>query len=409
VTGHSHEGTTEPCVVTSPADGALRVAAARALAAERMPYLATALFACTPIRSDGVPTLAVDARWRFYWNPSWCGAVSVPELAGGWLHEVGHLLREHVDRFAELGEPPELAPLFNVAGDAAINADLRDNGVPLPPGAVHVEHIPGAERGMTAEQMYALLRPSAGQSTVDCGSGATPGTRPWEIAVAQTEAERGIDPEHGDRVRRQTAADVRASGLAPAGLRRWAEEILTPRVDWRTELNAVVRRKAAEVAGVRDYTYARPARRTVPGVILPAMRQPRPPVVYAVVDTSSSMDAHRLARCLTEIDGIVRRSGRLRTSVRVVSCDTATGEFHPVRSVDDVVLTGGGGTDLRVGIAAVARARPRADLVVVLTDGDTPWSPTAPADNPGARYVAVLVRGDRATPPWLRKIVVDDP
>jgi hypothetical protein len=42
--------------------------------------------------------------------------------------------------------------------------------------------------------------------------------------------------------------------------------------------------------------------------------------------------------------------------------------------VDDVVLTGGGGTDLRPAVAAVARARPRADLVVVLTDGDTPFS-----------------------------------
>jgi predicted metal-dependent peptidase len=185
--------------------------------------------------------------------------------------------------------------------------------------------------------------------------------------------------------------------------------MLEPRVDWRAELNAVVRRKAAEVAGVRDYTYGRPSRRTVPGVILPAMRQPRPPVVYAVVDTSASMDAGRLARCLSEIDGIVRRSGRLRSAVRVVACDTATGAIQPIRSATDVVLSGGGGTDLRVGVRAVARARPRADLVVVLTDGDTPWSATPPPENRSARYVAVLVAGDRATPSWLRKIIVTDP
>lgn len=382
-------------------DPALRVAAARARAAELMPYLATALFACTPVRSDTVPTLAVDDRWCFYWNPAFCGTLSVQELAGGWLHEVGHLLREHVARFVDLGEPPENAVAFNVAGDAVINADLP---VTLPPGAVMIEHIPGAVRGMTAEQVFRLMPPVS--STVDCGSAVTPGRRPWELDPA-TPAGHGIGPDRADQVRRQVAAEVRAHAAVPAGLRRWATEILEPRVDWRTELNAVVRRTTAAVAGVRDYTYARPSRRAVAGVILPAMRQPRPPVVYAVVDTSASMDRDRLARCLTEIDGIVRRAGRLRGTVRVVSCDTATGDVRAVRSVGEVELTGGGGTDLRPGIAAVARARPRADLVVVLTDGDTPWDADPPRGNPTARYVAVLVAGDRpGVPRWVRRIVV---
>lgn len=399
-------------------DEALRIAAARARAAELMPYLATALFACTPVRSDRVPTLAVDERWRFYWNPAWCGRLSVAELAGGWLHEVGHLLREHLGRFTELGEPSSKAPLFNVAGDAVINADLVGHDVTLPPGAVHIGQIPGADRTMGAEQIYRLLSEppstpeaaglSPSEATADCGSGVTPGRRPWDLGPAgATEAERGLDADRADQIRRQVAGEIRALGDAPAGLRRWAEEILESRVDWRAELNAVVRRKAAEVAGVRDYSYTRPSRRTVPGVILPAMRQPRPPVVYAIVDTSGSMDRTRLTRCLSEIDGIVQRTGRLRTPIQVVSCDTVTGDLHPVRSVDDVVLTGGGGTDLRPAVATVARARPRADLVVVLTDGDTPWAPAPPPGNRTARYVAVLVAGDRHTVPgWFTKIVV---
>jgi predicted metal-dependent peptidase len=385
------------------------MAAARARAAELLPYLATALFACTPVRSDDVPTVAVDERWRVYWNPAWCAGLSVQELAGAWLHEVGHLLREHAARFAELGEPPEHALLFNVAGDAAINADLLDARVTLPPGAVHIGQIAGATRGMTAEQIFRLLpvrRPE--ESTVDCGSAVTPGRRPWEPEPSTVDdAGGGIDADRADQVRRQVAAEIRSAGTAPAGLARWADALLDPRVDWRAELNSVVRRSAAEVAGTRDYTYARPARRTVPGVILPAMRQPRPPVVYAVVDTSGSMDRDRLTRCLSEIDGIVQRSGRIRGPLRVVSCDTVTGEIRPVRSAAEVVLTGGGGTDLRPAIAAVARARPPADLVVVLTDGDTPWDPEPPRDNRAARYVAVLVAGDRHdVPHWFRKIVV---
>lgn len=385
-------------------DPALRVAAARARAAELMPYLATALFACTPVRSEEVPTLAVDERWRFYWNPRWCARLSVRELAGGWLHEVGHLLRDHLGRFAALNAPLSSAPAFNVAGDAVINFDLQD--VELPPGAVHIGQIPGAAPGMTAEQVFRLLPP--GVSAADCGSGVTPGRRSWDLGPGgRSEADLGIDRERAEQVRRQVAAEIRALPAGPAGLRRWASSLLEPRVDWRAELNSVVRRKAAEVAGVRDYTYARPSRRSTPGVILPAMRQPRPPVVCAIVDTSGSMDAGRLARCLSEIDGIVQRAGRLRTPVRVVACDAAGGELRPVRSASDVVLTGGGGTDLRPAIEAVARARPRADLVVVLTDGDTPWAAEPPPENRTARYVAVLVAGDRPTVPgWLTRIVV---
>ena len=44
-----------------------------------------------------------------------------------------------------------------------------------------------------------------------------------------------------------------------------------------------------------------------------------------------------------------------------------------VRSISDVTLTGGGGTDLRVGIDAALAARPAANVIVAFTDGGTPW------------------------------------
>lgn len=39
---------------------------------------------------------------------------------------------------------------------------------------------------------------------------------------------------------------------------------------------------------------------------------------------------------------------------------------------------GGGGTDLRTGFARALRTTPRPDVVVVLTDGQTPWPDTRP-------------------------------
>ena len=41
-------------------------------------------------------------------------------------------------------------------------------------------------------------------------------------------------------------------------------------------------------------------------------------------------------------------------------------------------LEGGGGTDMGAGLDAAAALRPRPDLIIVLTDGFTPWRPAPP-------------------------------
>jgi len=75
--------------------------------------------------------------------------------------------------------------------------------------------------------------------------------------------------------------------------------------------------------------------------------------------------------------------------------------------VQDVRLVGGGGTDLRVGVTAAAVLRPAVDLVVVATDGDTPWPERPPRENPGATWVVLLLDGPRdGVPAWMRTITV---
>jgi predicted metal-dependent peptidase len=73
--------------------------------------------------------------------------------------------------------------------------------------------------------------------------------------------------------------------------------------------------------------------------------------------------------------------------------------------VDQVRLVGGGGTDLRVGIGAAEASRPRPDVVIVLTDGLTPWP-----ERPGrARLVVALIGGAAAAPSvpaWATTVLV---
>ena len=57
-----------------------------------------------------------------------------------------------------------------------------------------------------------------------------------------------------------------------------------------------------------------------------------------------------------------------------------------ISRVEDVVLTGGGGTDMRVGIEAAEKANPSGAVTIILPDGDTPW-PAAPPSRPvGVRH-----------------------
>lgn len=50
-----------------------------------------------------MPTMAVDPYWRCYVSPAFVDRTPVEELAGVWVHEVSHLLRDHhgrSDRYA---------------------------------------------------------------------------------------------------------------------------------------------------------------------------------------------------------------------------------------------------------------------------------------------------------------------
>ncbi|WP_167585007.1 DUF2201 family putative metallopeptidase [Kineococcus rubinsiae] len=683
---------------------ALRLAAGRARAGELLPYLGDALYAVTTVPTTAIPTVGVDPRWRMYYNPEFILTLDVAEVVGVWLHEVGHPLRRHHERFDALGEPQGLHPLFNQAGDCAINDDLRSAGVRLPAiKAWYPERVPGAAAGMTAEQIYRLLAdspagrrlaapppsmlllpgavrhdhavparvvahtrepfltagarlavggapvpvavhdartasfdlvtrlppgehpveltdadgrasavltvtaptitlrpdhlprrrnahekvvvvgrgtrfsaatvvdlltadggalgavadvtpvsatfltfsvgavpegthlvrvrtgeevlqaalpvgvphldlspqrlpgghavpvalagvgddvrfdatstaelldPAAGLEPVagalghlrvlgpqvvnldvarpladgsylvvvttageqasatlavgtdrsaagqpppppagydDCGSGAGGPRRAWEGDASGRDAagndDGSVDAGRAELLRQQTARNVldhvRSRGSVPAGWERWASAVLTPVVDWRRELTSLTRRVSASVAGARDYSYARPSRRaaSTPGVVLPAMRQPRPPRAAIVVDTSGSVTDEMLARVHAETAAVLRRVHG--SGVQVIACDAAAGRARLVRRVQDVVLTGGGGTDLRVGFTAAAALRPSVDLVLVATDGDTPWPERPPPENPGATYAVLLLDGEReGVPPWLRTITV---
>ncbi|MFL6119821.1 VWA-like domain-containing protein, partial [Actinophytocola sp.] len=286
---------------------------------------------------------------------------------------------------------------------AEVDDDLVADGIAAPPDVVTPESL-GMADGLTAEQYWDGLGDPVPEDTRDCGSGCDGRTRGWDSdQPGLGEAERRL-------VAREVAREIRerrgGRGHTAGGWQRWADEVLDPVVDWRRVLAAAVRRGVANAAGRVDFTYRRPSRRarSVPGVVLPALHQPLP-VVALVLDTSGSMTEAALGRVLSEVGGVLRGVGLGRRHLRVLCCDVEAYEAQRVLDAGDVRLLGGGGTDLQAGVAAATGLRPRPDIVVVFTDGQTAWPARPP---PGCQVVVALTDRSGTAPDWAVAVHIDE-
>lgn len=378
-----------------------KIQAARVWAVRNQPYLAIALHSLQIRWVEGYGTFGVDKHWRMYVDPARVDAWTVEEIGGVLLHEVWHLLRDHHTRCETYGAEPQQ---WNLAADAEINDDLVKAGITLPGSPVLPRDF-GRPDGLLAEEYYRAMPP---RRSADCGSGADGAVREHEDGPPTAEAP-GLSRTQAELVRVSCARDIaeaaRSRGDVPDSWKRWADERLVAKVDWRTVLAAQVRRAVASASGAVDYTWGRPSRRTVPGVVLPALRRPVP-TIAVVVDTSGSVDDGMLGQALAEIDGALASSGARRGDVTVLSCDAEVAGKQRIRSSAQVTLAGGGGTDMRVGIAAAAALRPKPDVIIVLTDGDTPW-PESPVRG-SALVVGLLRQSGWPAPEWARVVICHD-
>ncbi|WP_123746226.1 vWA domain-containing protein [Saccharothrix texasensis] len=246
-----------------------------------------------------------------------------------------------------------------------------------------------------------------------CGSGADGLEREWDPGPGGA---HGLSALERDAVRFRVAQGLNARpGDVPQGGQRWAREAFHPPQPWRELLGAAVRSAVSGPGVGEDYTYGRPSRRSagLPGVVLPSLRR-RPPRVCVVVDTSASVSDDELGGAIGEIAAIAHAVGGRRDLVSVLSCDAAAHVAHPLCRAEGIPLVGGGGTDLRSGFAEALRGNPRPDVVVALTDGQTPW----PGARPACRtVVGLFARPGRsgeddpdyvpdAPPAWARVVTI---
>jgi predicted metal-dependent peptidase len=349
------------------------------------PYYARAIAALTPIAKPGLGTIAVDARWHLYYDPEWLAGLD-PAHRGAVIaaHEVEHLLRDHFERAKAISAD---ARAWNCCGDAEINDDALDGE--LPPDCVHPKKL-GWQEGLTAEDYYSehtVAMPSAGVCAGGSGAGCP---HDWEIS------DGGVEPGNAETLRDAVAQDVRAHvaqhgrGSVPAGVQVWADARAVPVViPWRTLLRRAVLGATATLRG-RQVWSARPARRQRDNQPIRPSTARTVPHIGVVVDTSGSMGSEG-----DVVMGALATMRSITTRMTVVACDAAvTGRSTRMPRT----WRGGGGTDLRQGISQVGKC----DMLVVITDGDTPWPEVTPSN------MIVLCTTDRSLPDGCQAIRLQD-
>ena len=400
------------------------LAAARVRVIQKHPYITAAVFILRIIEARGIKTLGVDSGARLYYDPDQVERWGTEVTAAVVFHEVNHLIRDHEGRMG--GRNPVL---WNLAGDAEINDDVIKAGWKLPDGPFLPSSL-GMEDGKTAEEYYGAIQakqppppppqsggqskdgdspPKRGPGKGQCGGCAgNPGPegdsgkdKSKDQKDQKSEAEAPpppVSPAELQILRKQVADAVtqasKTRGDIPGGMKLWAEQQLEPPViPWQKILARHVRRAITDVAGASDYTFKRLARsywarRRIMGAGTPLSRGLHTPVpqVAMVVDSSGSMSGAPFERALAETLGVVKAIG---CPAKTFATDAAVAAVERVASKRDIakVAVGGGGTDMRVGIEAAAKDKP--DVIVVLTDGYTPWP--EPKDMPQARVIVGLI------------------
>ena len=174
-------------------------------------------------------------------------------------------------------------------------------------------------------------------------SGADGKQRPWECPPPDDCDTPGVGPYNQRMFEQDMAQKIdqweKNQGDVPGTLKRFADEILRPKVDPFKALHAAVKYAVTAVNGLGDYARRKLAGRQPPGSThLPAPTKPVPRATL-IVATSGSMGSKELAKAL----GVVKQGLRSVPAggIKVISGDTSARAVEKVFLAEDITKAGG--------------------------------------------------------------------
>lgn len=338
-------------------------------------------------------TAATDGRY-FYYNREFIKSLNKEELLFLVGHEILHCIYDHLGRRG--GRDPKM---WNMANDYIVNWTLVDQGIgKMPSSGLYNDKYTDE---LTSEELFEILKKNSatikmtldehlelgndqedgdgeGKGDGDADGQGNPGGNGGKTVTVTVMGEDGppkLSEEELQKIRNDIKSSVIQSvqqlgaGSVPAGVLRLVQQLIEPKMDWRSLLDATIRSCVKD-----DYTFNRLSRRTwsMDGIILPAQQYLDTIDVAVSIDASGSMSETMLRDILSEIKGIMQTFRDFRLKVWTFDTQVYSHlDFTPenLDDIDSYPLKGGGGTLFECNWEYMKREGIEPQRFIMFTDG----------------------------------------
>ena len=332
--------------------------------------------------------------------PTWFMGMSEGARMGLLAHEAWHVAFNHMLRGDNYDHEK-----YNIAADHVINVMLKDAGFELPEGGYGDTKY----RGMSTDEVYKDLiqnppppPPAGGAGSGGCGEDIQyPSDAKGNDGKAPSQDQLdNIQRKIEDTLIKATTQSKMMgddAGTIPGDISRMMDELLNPKLDWKTLFANYMNAFAKE-----DYSYQRPNKRFMPDFFLPGLHSESLGEVCFARDVSGSVSQADFTAYVTEINYV--KENLRPTMTTIIDFDTRiqnAKSFGPDESILDMKLIGGGGTNLTPVFDYYKNRKP----VVLVIFSDLFCTPIE--HDPGYPVLWVVVNNPRGQVNFGTKIHID--
>lgn len=297
-------------------------------------------------------------------HPDYWESLSLPQQISVLAHEAWHVALEHVVNIEMPGINRER---YQEAADQVVNNLLQQASYELPPEAI----CDSQYKNMSTMQVYSQIMKNNPPNNNDNNNGGNGGGINNDIA--SPEGGTGFDnlqqlknKIQDMNIKANTMAQMSGdkAGDLPGELELKIDEILNPKLDWRTLLQKYFAAFVKE-----DYSFQRPNRRFMPDFYLPGLHGEGLGHIGVAYDTSGSVYESEFAAFMTESDDIRETLKPKLTSA--VDFDTTIKHVHKLTAdqpMRELPFSGRGGTNLTCVFDHFNKTENRPDVLIVFSD-----------------------------------------
>ena len=380
------------------AENQKKVVDTRTAVALKHPFLASHLYQATSVEYDPKASTAYTDGSKIGMG-DWVCDLPLEQRMYVLAHEVVHDMLRHIPR-RELYRKRQLGPdmtafdqqRFDKAADYVVNAVVDELGCGrMPEGGLR---DPSVTPDTPVDEVYRTVEGSTDddQQAGDQGAGhggfdehrepddnssdGTDSSGDGEQDSPESGSVGGQDAQQLDEEAKRNIASAmnaaKQAGNMPGGLERALRGMLEPERNWVDELRDYITRQA----GSDETSWAKPHRRRImmpPHIPYPGTDGHTMNCLVVALDVSGSINERELSIFTSELRSIIEQVRPRETHLLAWDTQARHYEIESAEDLEDIAVTGGGGTDYGCIPDMIQREDLQPDAVVSFTDGMVRW------------------------------------